>query len=79
MFKRLFRRRHDETGDHLHIPEVDEVPNIEELFEKARKAAAGEGEQTTRATRAARRRGNTWTNAYVSKRARLPARCRTAK
>src|SRR5438309_4658167 len=46
MFKRLFRRRHDETGDHLHIPEVDEVPNIEELFEKARKAAAGEGEQT---------------------------------
>lgn len=43
MFKRLFRRRNDETD--LHMPEVDELPNIEELFEKARKAAAGEGEQ----------------------------------
>ena len=43
MFKRLFGRRNDETD--LHMPEVDELPNIEELFEKARKAAAGEGEQ----------------------------------
>jgi hypothetical protein len=27
------------------MPEVDEVPNIDEVFERARKAAAGEGEQ----------------------------------
>ena len=47
MFKRLFRRRNDQTdGPHpLRMPEVDELPNVEELFEKARKAAAGEGEQ----------------------------------
>ncbi len=30
----------------IHMPEVDEVPNIEEVFEKARKAASGEGEQS---------------------------------
>src|SRR5437867_3010759 len=49
MFKRLFRRRNAETDEHskieprhLHMPEVDELPNIEELFEKARKAAAGD-------------------------------------
>ena len=42
MFKRLFRRRNAETDEHskieprhLHMPEVDELPNIEELFEKA--------------------------------------------
>src|SRR2546425_10142668 len=49
MFKKLFRRRNAETDEHakiepchLHMPEVDELPNIEELFEKARKAAAGD-------------------------------------
>src|SRR5438093_11044366 len=43
MFKRLFGRRSDETD--LHMPEVDELPNIEERFENGPKAAAGEGEQ----------------------------------
>ena len=52
MFKRLFGRRKEGTEKYpgtephdLRMPEVDELPNIEEVFAKARKAAAGEGEQ----------------------------------
>src|SRR5437867_12471148 len=52
MFKRLFGRRKEGTGKYpgtephdLRMPEVDELPNIEEVFAKARKAAAREGEQ----------------------------------
>ena len=52
MFKRLFggRKTEKQKGDEAqlyepHMPEVDELPNIEEIFDQARKAAAGEGEQ----------------------------------
>ena len=55
MFKRLFGRRKEGTEKYpgtephdLRMPEVDELPNIEEVFAKARKAAAGEGEQPPR-------------------------------
>src|SRR5205814_9439827 len=53
MFKRLFRRCREGTEKYpgtephdLRMPEVAELPNIEEVFAKARKAAAGEGEQS---------------------------------
>src|SRR5437762_12536204 len=53
VFKRLFGRRKEGTEKYpgtephdLRMPEVDELPNIEEVFAKARKAAAGEGEQS---------------------------------
>ena len=46
MFKHLFRqRKRGLQSSDIHMPEVEELPNIEEFFEKARKAAAGEGEQ----------------------------------
>ena len=51
MFERLFGRKKDHPEVRLGteasasgMPEVDEVPDIEEVFERARKAAAGEGE-----------------------------------
>lgn len=46
MFKRLFgRQKSDAQTPEIRMPEVDELPDIEEVFDKARKAAAGEGEQ----------------------------------
>jgi hypothetical protein len=42
MFEKLFGRRRRESGSSSRMPEVDEVANIEEVFTKARKAAAGE-------------------------------------
>jgi len=42
MFEKLFGRRRHESGSSSRMPEVDEVANIEEVFTKARKAAAGE-------------------------------------
>lgn len=42
MFEKLFGRRRREPGNLSRMPEVDEVPDIEEVFAKARKAAAGE-------------------------------------
>ena len=44
MFKRLFGS-HKPDGLDVHMPEVDQLPDIETLFAKARKAAGGEGEQ----------------------------------
>ena len=51
MFKRLFgRKKSAEQNPALCMPAVDEVPDIEEVFEKARKAAAGEGEPPPQAS-----------------------------
>jgi len=44
MFKRLFGQgKESEKSDAVHMPEVDELPDIEGVFAKARMAAAGEG------------------------------------
>ena len=46
MFKRLFgRRKREIQNPDMRMPEVDELPNIVEVFDRARRAAAGEGEQ----------------------------------
>jgi hypothetical protein len=48
MFKRLFgqgketRKSNDAASSDVRMPEVDELPNIEEVFDKARRVAAGE-------------------------------------
>ena len=45
MFKRLFGQgKESERSDAVQMPEVDELPDIEGVFAKARMAAAGEGE-----------------------------------
>ena len=48
MFKRLFgqgkeaRKSDDAASGDVHMPDVDELPNSEEVFDKARRVAAGE-------------------------------------
>jgi len=52
ILKQLFERlksnpqaEHPAASFEPHMPEVDILPNLEEVFDRARKAAAGEGEQ----------------------------------
>jgi hypothetical protein len=45
MFRWLFGRDpHKKQNHDIRMPDVDELPNIEEVFDKARSAAAGQGE-----------------------------------
>src|SRR5574341_1576007 len=49
MFKRLFEKLASKASpadiENVHMPEVDVLPNIEEIFDTVRKTAAGEAEQ----------------------------------
>jgi hypothetical protein len=49
MFKRLFEKLPSKTSpadiENVHMPEVDVLPNIEEVFDAVRKTAAGEAGQ----------------------------------